>query len=150
MLIFIAVITLAFEFDIIHRHKHVHSHEETKIEKEHTHVHTHILNSNKKDHGAMLGIGFIHGIASNDELLVLFTLTFGLNDLITILVGVLIFSVGVITGMILYGFSLNYPIQKWGTKKVSRYINVVIAGISLIYAGWLLAGLNGLNLFELL
>ena len=74
MLIFIAIVTLAFEFDLIHRHKHVHKDPETNIEREHTHVHTHILGSSRKDHGAMIGIGFIHGIASNDELLVLFTL----------------------------------------------------------------------------
>ena len=150
MLIFIALVTLAFEFDIIHRHKHTHSHPDTVIEKEHTHVHTHILGSTKKDHGAMIGIGFIHGIASNDELLVLFTFTFALEDLGTILIGVFIFSIGVIIGMIAYGLSVNYPMQKWGTKKVSRVVNVTIAGLSLIYAGWLLAGLNGINLFELL
>ena len=150
MLIFIALVTLAYEFDIIHRHKHVHRDPETNIEKEHTHVHTHILGSNKKDHSAMIGIGFIHGIASNDELLVLFTLTFGLEDLGTILIGVFIFSIGVIMGMIGYGISINYPIQKWGTKRVTRVVNVTVALLSLAYAGWLLAGLNGLNIFELL
>ena len=149
MLIFIAVATLAYEFDLIHRHKHVHRDPETHIEKEHTHVHTHILGSNRKDHGAMIGIGFIHGIASNDELLVLFTLTFGLNDLTTILIGVFIFSIGVVAGMIGYGISVNYPVQKWGTKKVTRTVNVTIATLSLFYAGWLLVGLEGLNLFQI-
>lgn len=149
MLIFIAIVTLAFEFDLIHRHKHTHTHPNTLVEKEHTHVHSHILGSNRKDHSAMVGIGFIHGIASNDELLVLFTLTFGLEDLFTILLGVFIFSIGVIIGMIGYGLSVNYPMQKWGTKKVSRVVNLTIASLSLLYAGWLLAGLNGLNLFEL-
>ena len=149
MLIFIALVTLAFEFELIHRHKHSHRFPGTDIEKEHTHTHTHILGSNKKDHSAMVGIGFIHGIASNDELLVLFTFTFAFEDLGTILIGVFIFSIGVILGMIGYGLSVNYPMRKWGTKRVSRVVNVTIATLSLVYAGWLLAGLNGINLLEI-
>ena len=46
-----------------------------------------------------MGIGFIHGIASNDELLLLFTLTFGANSLEEILFGVGIFTIGVVAGI---------------------------------------------------
>ena len=150
MLIFIAILTIAFEFDLIHIHKHKHADVETGFEKEHTHIHSHVLGSSRKDHGAMIGIGFIHGIASNDELLVLLTLTFGIQDLIGILIGVCIFTIGVIIGMVTYALSINYPIKRWGTKKVTRTVNLSIAGLSLFYAFWLLAGIDGLNIFELL
>ncbi|OLS27098.1 MAG: hypothetical protein HeimC3_05650 [Candidatus Heimdallarchaeota archaeon LC_3] len=149
MLIVIAILTLAFEFDLIHIHRHKHKIQDSNIEKEHTHVHSHILGSKRKDHGAMVGIGFIHGIASNDELLILLTLTIGMQDLTGILVGVGIFTIGVIIGMIAFGISVNYPIQKWGTKRVTRTVNVSIASLSIFYAIWLLAGIDGLNIFEL-
>ena len=149
MLIVIAILTIAFEFDLIHFHKHKHTSHGTNIEKEHSHVHTHILGSKRRDHTAMIGIGFIHGIASNDELLLLLTLTFGFQDLVGILIGVLVFTLGVIIGMVGYAISINFPIRKWGTKKVSRTVNLSIAGISMFYAIWLLIGIDGLNIFEL-
>ncbi|MHA1991317.1 MAG: hypothetical protein ACW98A_10175 [Candidatus Hodarchaeales archaeon] len=149
MLIFIAILTIAFEFNLIHFHRHKHTDNDTNIEKEHTHIHTHILGSKRKDHSAMIGIGFIHGIASNDELLLLLTLTFGFQDLTGILMGVGVFTLGVIIGMIAYAISINYPIQKWGTKRVTRTVNLSIAGISMFYAIWLLAGIDGLNIFEM-
>ena len=149
MLIVIALLTIAFEFNIIHIHRHKHADTNSNIEKEHSHIHSHILGSTKRDHGAMVGIGFIHGIASNDELLLLLTLTLGFQELLGILLGVGIFTIGVIIGMIGYAISINYPIQKWGTKRVTRVVNLSIAGVSIFYAFWLLAGIDGLNIFEI-
>ena len=149
MLIVIAILTLAFEFNLIHIHKHKHEDQSSIITKEHTHVHTHILGSNKRDHSSMVGIGIIHGIASNDELLVLLTLTIGFQDLLGVLLGVGVFTIGVIIGMVAFGISINFPVQKWGTKRVTRTINVSIASLSIFYAIWLLAGIDGLNILEL-
>ncbi|MHA2245781.1 MAG: HoxN/HupN/NixA family nickel/cobalt transporter [Candidatus Hodarchaeales archaeon] len=150
MLIIIAILTLAWEFDLLHYHRHEHQLENTDQTTEHGHFHIHISGTSKKEHGTMVGIGIIHGIASNDELLLLFTLTIGIEELSSILLGVLFFTVGVIAGMVIYGLSINYPVQKWGQKKVTRTVNVTIASLSIFYAIWLLLGLEGLNIFEVL
>lgn len=150
MLIIIAILTLAWEFDLLHYHQHEHQLEDIDQTTEHGHFHLHISGTSKKEHGTMVGIGIIHGIASNDELLLLFTLTIGIEELSSILLGVLFFTVGVITGMVIYGLSINYPVQKWGQKKVTRTVNVTIASLSIFYAIWLLLGLEGLNIFEVL
>ena len=149
MLIAIAVLTIAWEFDILHFHKHEHKHElKPEQTEEHSHFHIHLPRLNK--HGSMVGIGFIHGIASNDELLLLFTLTLGISDLTGILIGVLFFTIGVIGGMIAYGYLINIPNQKYGQKRVSRIVNTTIASLTLAYGVYLLLGLEGLNIIEIL
>ena len=150
MLILIGIITLVMEFDLLHFHRHQHKNEGTEHSKEHTHFHPHIPWSGKHEHGAMAGIGLIHGIASNDELLLLFTLTLGFQELGAILLGVVFFTLGVISGMLVYSLSINYPAQKWGRKRVTRVMNVSIATLSILYAGWLLFGYEGINIFEFL
>lgn len=154
MLIIIGIFTLAWEFDILHFHRHPHEipNEIQPIQAEHAHLHLHspLSRTGKKEHGTMIGIGIIHGVASNDELLLLFTLTLGIQDLDGILVGVFFFTFGVIFGMVAYGLSVNYPIQKFGQKRVTRVINVTIATMSIVYATWLLLGFEGFNVFELI
>jgi ABC-type nickel/cobalt efflux system permease component RcnA len=149
MLIAIAVLTFAWEFDILHFHRHGHNHDKKPEQtEEHSHVHIHLPKLN--EHGSMVGIGFIHGIASNDELLLLFTLTLGISSLIGILIGVFFFTIGVILGMIVYGWIIKFPNQKFGQKRVSRIINTTIASITLVYGVYLLLGLEGLNIIEIL
>ncbi|MFW9856145.1 MAG: hypothetical protein ACFFFG_13925 [Candidatus Thorarchaeota archaeon] len=149
MLIVIALFTIAWEFNLIHFHRHSHGVTDVADAKEHTHLHVHLSTSSQREHGTMVGIGVIHGIASNDELLLLFTLTLGIQDLLGILFGVLLFTVGVIMGMIGYGISVNYPAKRFGQKRVTRVINLSIATLSLVYAIWLLLGLQGINIFEI-
>lgn len=138
------------EFDLFHFHKHQHTNEDCDYCKEHTHFHPHVPWTGKHEHGTMAGIGLIHGIASNDELLLLFTLTLGFQELGAILLGVVFFTLGVISGMLVYSLSINYPAQKWGRKRVTRVMNVSIATLSILYAGWLLFGYEGINIFEFL
>ena len=145
MLIFIGVLTLAVEYNWVHFHTHTHTDKERTIEKEHTHLHIH---SQPHQHSAMMGIGIIHGLASNDELLLLFTLTFGANSLLDILIGVGVFSIGVVFGMIVYSILINYPVNKFGSKRVMHTVNVSIAVMSIAYAVWLIIGLEGINIFE--
>ena len=147
MLIGIALLTLAWEFDLLHFHRHEHTQKDVTESKEHTHLHFHLPKLN--EHGTMVGIGIIHGLASNDELLLLFTLTLGINELWAILVGVMFFTVGVISGMVAYGWLINFPNQRWGEKRVTRIVNVSIASVTLAYAFWLLIGLEGLNIVEI-
>lgn len=147
MLIIIALFTIAWEFDLLHFHRHEHTQENIQQSKEHSHFHFHLPKFS--DHGTMIGIGFIHGIASNDELLLLFTLTLGITDLGGILIGVFLFSIGVIAGMVSYGVLINIPGQRWGHKRVTRTVNLSIASLTLLYALWLLFGLEGLNIVEI-
>ena len=148
MLIAIALLTLAWEFDLLHFHRHEHSQAEIDESKEHTHLHLHFPKLN--EHGTMVGIGIIHGLASNDELLLLFTLTLGITELWAILVGVMFFTTGVIGGMVTYGWLINFPNKRWGEKRVTRVVNVTIASVTLAYAAWLLIGLEGLNIVGIL
>lgn len=148
MLIAIAILTLAWEFEVLHFHSH--EHKDKKVpeqQEEHSHIHIHLPRMNQ--HGSMVGIGFIHGVASNDELLLLFTLTLGISNLLGILIGVFFFTIGVILGMIVYGMIINIPNKKYGQKRVSRIVNTTIASLTLAYGMWLLLGLEGLNIFEI-
>jgi hypothetical protein len=147
MLIIIALFTIAWEFDLLHFHRHDHTQENLTEKKTHSHLHFHLPSLN--EHGAMMGIGFIHGLASNDELLLLFTLTLGITELWGILIGVAFFTLGVIFGMVVYGILVNYPNRRWGQKRVTRVVNLSIAAVTLIYAFWLISGLEGLNVVEI-
>ena len=134
-----------------HSHHHIHNiksfvGEEHKVH--HTHSHQHVAQPKKK-HGLMIGIGFIQGIASNDELLLLLTLTLGIQELPILLMSVVMFSLGVVIGMIVYGLTIHYPMEKWGKEKVSRFGNVLLAGLSIFYAVWIFLGKEGLNIFNL-
>jgi hypothetical protein len=93
----------------------------------------------------MFSIGIVHGLASNDELLVLFVVALGVTALSGILLGVAVFSLGVVAGMILFAVSLNYPILRWGQGPVRRVVNVAVAVLSIAYAVLLFAGFEGFN-----
>ena len=153
MLIAIGAFGLALEFGLHRRlipalqrlgllHDHAHAH---GVE-EHHHPHWHL--GRYREHGTMLGIGIVHGLASNDEILVLLIASFGMASLTIegLLVGVGVFSLGVVAGMILFGLGLSYPILRWGDAKVRRVVNVATALLSIAYGTYLLAGFEGINL----
>ncbi len=161
MLIIIGVFTLLWEFDVIrfgkhsHGHKHedgtVHHHEqdvseETPVVEDFEHGHIQVI-SYGKEHSTMSLIGVVHGLASNDELLLLLTLTLGFRDFFWILIGVLIFTIGVVIGMVGYGVFLNYPLLRLGRDRVVRIVNVTIALASIAYALYIFAGGETINLF---
>lgn len=174
MLIIIAVLTFLWEFNIISfgKHSHGHHHKDGKahkhpisVEEEGTdpenlkhgdedvkeleHGHLSIL-SFKGEHKVMSGIGIVHGLASNDELLLLLTVTLNFDSLFHVLFGVIIFTVGVVLGMIMYSSILKFPIMKFGRDRVTRVINLTIASLTLIYAIYILLGFEGLNLLPFL
>ena len=99
----------------------------------------------------MLGIGVVHGLASNDEILALLLASFAMADLTIegLLVGVGMFSLGVVAGMIAFGVGISYPILRWGDAKVRRVINVVAAALSIGYGILLVAGFEGINLLPI-
>ena len=102
---------------ILHRHFHLH-----KKAEEHRHYHKH-----------MLGIGIIHGLASNDELLMLFTASLGITTLGGIIAGIGIFSIGVVLGMLLFAAMFTYPLIKCSSAKLYRAISFLTGGTSVAY-----------------
>lgn len=139
MLVAIGVLGLLIEFGLLHRHRHRHD------VQEHEHAHVHL--GRVEEHRAMFGIGIVHGLASNDELLILFVASFGVAYLPGLLAGVGVFSIGVVLGMVVFGLGISYPILRWGSVRVRRVVNVVAAGASIGYAVLLFLGLGGANPF---
>ncbi len=137
MLIVIGVLGLMWEFRVLHLHEHKHD------ERRHKHLHMHWGKHGR--HGAMLSIGIIHGVASNDELLVLLVIALGVTSFGGLLLSIAVFSVGVVVGMIVFGVGLTYPILKWGQKRVRRVVNIVAAALSIGYAIYLLTRFEGWN-----
>ena len=133
------IILGAFAFkdlQVFHGHRHTHG------GQGHNHGHFHIRGAREEHHHRhMFGIGIVYGLASNDELLLLFTLSLGVTSLFGILTGVAIFSAGVILGMVVYGLILNYPLIKFGGDRVRRSVNVGAGALSVAYGLGLLLGL---------
>ncbi|HLD97346.1 MAG TPA: sulfite exporter TauE/SafE family protein, partial [Candidatus Nanoarchaeia archaeon] len=117
--------------DFFSLHSHPHKHEET----EHSHPHTHPSECNigKHTHKHMFGIGMMHGLASNDELLILFTASLGLTTLSGILAGVAIFSIGVVIGMVVFALLFSYPLLKTRSKTFYKVITLITGTASVVY-----------------
>ena len=90
----------------------------------------------------MFSIGVVHGVASNDELLLLLVVALGVTSLGGLLVSVTAFTVGVVVGMILFGVGMSYPLLRWRREKVRRTVTVAAALLSLVYAALLVLGLG--------
>lgn len=138
MLVAIGVLGLLIEFDLLHRHLHRHGSEE--------HIHAHLHMTHSQEHRAMFGIGIVHGLASNDELLILFGASLSVSSLAELLGGVGVFSLGVVLGMVLFGIGISYPLSRWGDVRVRRVVNVGAAALSISYAAFLFLGFEGVNL----
>ena len=93
----------------------------------------------------MFGIGIVHGLASNDELLILFTISLSATSLLGLLLGVGVFSMGVVLGMVVYGIGVTYPIARFGKSRVRKTVNISVAVLSIAYAVLLLAGFETVN-----
>lgn len=146
MLIIIGIMGILWEAKVLRYHTHPHAHGALI----HSHGHLHLTSVRpRSDRGKMLGIGFIHGVASNDELLILFTAYLGVSTLAGMLLGVFIFSLGVVMGMVVFGLSLIYPILRWGHGPVRRSVNVAVGGFSLAYGVYLFLGMENINLLSL-
>lgn len=142
MLLVIGVLGLLVEFGFLHRHPHEHATEDRGVAS-HSHLHLHL--GRPSEHRTMFGIGIVHGLASNDELLILFLASLGVTSLLGLLGGVGVFSLGVVAGMILFGLGVTYPMLRWGHARVRRVVNVVAAVLSIAYAVYLFLGYEGFN-----
>lgn len=141
MLLLIGVLGLLWEFNMFHIHEHWHG-----VAK-HTHLHSRLHGHLSKhgEHKTMFSIGIVQGIASNDELFVLLVVALIVATLGELLLGVAVFSLGVVAGMVLFAVGLNYPIVRWGGRRVRRVVNVAVAVLSIVYAVLLFAGYGGFN-----
>lgn len=121
-------------------HGHAHTHGGTL----HTHAHLH-AESHEKDHAHvhLFGIGIVHGLASNDELLILLTATLGVSSLMEMVSGVAIFSFGVVVGMIAFGTLFTFSVIKIHRENVLRLIQGAVGVISIGYGAQLLLQLSG-------
>lgn len=144
MLFAIGFIGLLVETSYYHQHVHRHRGEE------HSHSHFHPLGRlirrshelGREPHRVMAGIGIIHGLAGNDELLILFAVALEVTSLPGLLLGVGAFSVGVVGGMIFYGLALSLPILRHRGVRMKRVVNVTLASLSIVYATLLILGIE--------
>ena len=95
---------------------------------------------------AILSIGIIQGLASNDELFLVLVFTLGINDLSIVIFGIIIFSLGVMIGMISWGILINLPGIKAKKEIILKYLNIGVAIVALIYGLYCLLGGKGINL----
>lgn len=133
MLIVLGAISLA-QAGGLHAHAHKHGREK--------HTHSHIADEDKHLHKHMLGIGVVHGLASNDELLVLITGSLALTSLADVIAGVALFSFGVVIGMVAYSLALAYAIVKTRKEQFANAINLLAGVLSIAYGIALLVGVT--------
>ncbi|HEV8360043.1 MAG TPA: hypothetical protein VGR28_06275 [Candidatus Thermoplasmatota archaeon] len=132
-LVLVGVLALVWEVKLIHRHAHTHG------PVVHDHPHWHVLGHKVGAHHAMLGLGVLHGVASNDEMLLLLTASLGVVSLGGLLAGVGVFSLGVVAGMALFAALLALPVVRARSQAVRRAVNVATGLVSVgVGAGMLL------------
>ena len=113
-------------------HSHAHSHGAAR----HAHAHSHQSKSHVHPH--MFGIGILHGLASNDEMLILFTASLGLSSLPGILMGVGVFSIGVVTGMVMFSLIFSNAMNSTSNNGY-RWVTILTGTSSIGYGLLLLA-----------
>ena len=129
MLIVLGVLSLR-DFFSFHSHRGV----------VHSHPHIHLKNQdNNHSHRHMFGIGILHGLASNDELLLLFTASLAVTSLAGLIAALGMFSIGVVLGMILFTIVFSYPLIKFHSEKIHKFVSFGTGSAGIIYGTLMLA-----------
>ncbi|MDO8427633.1 MAG: hypothetical protein Q7S92_00290 [Candidatus Diapherotrites archaeon] len=124
----------------VNRNSHAHKHDHSSVVS-HSHPHLHFFDDDSKHaHQHMFWIGIIHGLASNDELLLLLTVTLTLTSLASVLLGTFLFSLGVVLGMIVFSIILTLPLLKIHSEKIQTGITAIAAVLSIGYGVFSLVG----------
>ena len=162
MLILIGTITLILEFNTFKGVQKPHSHH-FHFSKKNRHP-SHSTSINGQDGNGILKpepngllrinnnivaialIGILQGLASNDELLIILAFTLNFNNLLKVLIGIVLFSLGVTVGMVGWSSLLNLPNIKGKQEKIIKWLNVSIAIIAILYGVYILLGGEGINL----
>ncbi|MCL6088589.1 MAG: hypothetical protein M1530_00290, partial [Candidatus Marsarchaeota archaeon] len=118
-------------------HRHSHRHDGIP----HIHWHLHLPQEEEHAHRHMFGIGIVHGLASNDELLLLLTASLGLSSLAEMIFGVAVFSAGVVIGMVAFSLLLAYPMLKMPRGRLVSAINLAVGCISVAFGAMMLFGI---------
>ena len=145
LLVIIGTYTLTMGMPVKHSHKDGNIHE---------HKHTHriggVFLSRNKEHDIhkATGTGIIHGLASNDELLILFIVGLGVKSNLVLINGFLLFMIGIIFGLVLFACIFNSI--KGQFYKFSTAISFTISTMTISYGLYLLYGNNGLNLLKII
>jgi nickel/cobalt exporter len=136
-----AVMLIAFGLFGLYQALTLHSHRHGHGSGSHEHVHMH-LRGREDDHAHahIIGLGLVQGLASNDELLLLLTVFLGLAGLADMVGGVVVFSVGVFIGMLIFGFAFSLPLVRSRSLAVNRALNGVVGVASAAYGAWMLMG----------
>jgi len=166
MLILIGIITILLESNAIKVVKKPHSHHFHFSKKNRNPSHSTSINGQESsgilkpepngklrinnNFVAIALIGILQGLASNDELLIILAFTLNLNNLLTVLVGIVLFSFGVTIGMIAWSSLLNLPKIKGKQEKIIKGLNISIAIIAIVYGIYILIGGEGINLITFL
>lgn len=126
-------------------HSHPHTHRIGHIGLLHRVVHTiHI-------HRPLFGIGTLQGLLSNDELLLLLVALLGVRSLSFMLGGLVVFSLGVVIGMLLLAFVIIYPLSIIGAGRLRKGTSLTAGSVSMVYGLMLLSGFelpSQVNLFS--
>lgn len=134
----VALMLIGFGLFGLYQSRLVHTHEHIHGKERHQHAHIHIRGGEKDhSHRHIMGIGLLQGLASNDELLLLLTLSLGVAGLADMIIGVVIFSIGVLAGMII--FSLLFSL-KANSLDLNRKVNAAVGAASVAYGIWMLFG----------
>ena len=153
LLVIIGTYTLAIGIPVKHSHQHSHQHSH-EDEEMHEHKHTHriggIFLSRNKEHDIhkATGTGIIHGLASNDELLILFIVGLEVKSHLVLINGFLLFMIGIIFGLVIFACIFNSI--KGQFYKFSTAISFTISTMTISYGLYLLYGNSGLNLLKII
>ncbi len=129
MLVFLGVYSLLDMF-VFHSHAHGHG------EENHSHFHMHMKKNAQEDshvHRHVFGIGIVHGLASNDELLLLFSVSLGVASLGLLLLGLVFFSIGVVLGMLFFSVVFSFPLIKAKSQLFYAFVSLAVGFSSVLF-----------------
>ena len=89
----------------------------------------------------MFGVGIIHGLANNDELLILVIASLGLATFAEVLIGIGTFSMGVAFGMMFYGLVIGFVMTRIRSINLWAVLNLLAGALSTTYGSLLLTSL---------
>ena len=135
LLIALGILSLK-DFLSFHSHRHYHG----SLVHSHSHIHTK-KNKNTHSHFHMFGIGIIHGLASNDELLMLFTASLAITSIGGLILALGMFSLGVVIGMVLFAAIFAYPLIKMNSEKIYRLVSLGTGSMGIVYGTLMLSSL---------
>lgn len=137
-------ILLGARSPLVHEHDHTHYGGKT-----HSHVHTHRL-GRMHLHLPLLGVGVVQGLASNDELILIFIVGLGLGSLQALLGAVVLFTIGVMLGMILFGFVMTSALLSSVKKtRLQMVINTFAGSLSIAYGLMIILNLTEFNFIRI-